>query len=102
MPTRAASACGTGNWKTSTNRFRGLQAQQTRGDWVLSANLGYFTAREDGDALLGNIDNQAFFSMFTARHGGHSFRRLPGHLWRQPVPTGIRQHFAAGQRGADL
>ena len=40
---------------------------------MLSANLGYFTAREDGDALLGNIDNQAFFSTFTARHGGHSF-----------------------------
>ena len=53
--------------------FVGLKHSKPVGDWVLSANLGYFTAREDGDALLGNIDNQAFFSMFTARHGGHSF-----------------------------
>ncbi|MGE8370628.1 MAG: OprD family porin [Pseudomonas putida] len=53
--------------------FVGLKHSKPVGDWVLSANLGYFTAREDGNALLGNIDNQAFFSMFTARHGGHSF-----------------------------
>ena len=53
--------------------FVGLKHSKPVGDWVLSANLGYFTAREQGDALLGNIDNQAFFSLFTARHGGHSF-----------------------------
>ena len=41
--------------------FIGLKHSKPLGDWVLSANLGYFTAREDGDALLGNIDNQAFF-----------------------------------------
>lgn len=53
--------------------FVGLKHSKPLGDWVLSANLGYFTAREDGDALLGDIDNQAFFSMFTAKRGGHSF-----------------------------
>lgn len=53
--------------------FLGLKHSKPVGDWVLSANLGYFTAREDGDALLGRIDNQALFSMFTARHGGHAF-----------------------------
>ncbi|MFJ4454339.1 OprD family porin [Pseudomonas sp. NPDC089392] len=53
--------------------FVGFKHSKPVGEWVLSANLGYFTAREDGGALLGNIDNQAFFSMFTARHGGHSF-----------------------------
>jgi len=53
--------------------FLGLKHSKPVGDWVLSANLGYFTAREDGDALLGRIDNQAFFTMFTARHGGHAF-----------------------------
>ena len=52
--------------------FVGFKHSKPVGDWVLSASLGYFTAREDGDALLGNIDNQAFFSMFTARRGGHS------------------------------
>lgn len=53
--------------------FVGLKHSQPLGEWVLGANLGFFTAREDGDALLGNIDNQAFFSLLTARHGGHSF-----------------------------
>lgn len=53
--------------------FVGLKHSKPFGDWVLSANLGYFTAREDGDALLDQIDNQAFFSLLTARHGGHSF-----------------------------
>ena len=53
--------------------FVGLKHSKPFGDWVLSANLGYFTAREEGDALLGQIENQAFFSLLTARHGGHSF-----------------------------
>ncbi len=53
--------------------FVGLKHSKPVGDWVLSANLGYFNAREDGDALLGRIDNQAFYSLFTARLGGHSF-----------------------------
>ncbi len=53
--------------------FVGLKHSKPVGDWVLSANLGYFNAREDGDALLGTIDNQAFYSLFTARLGGHSF-----------------------------
>ncbi|WP_323614329.1 OprD family porin [Pseudomonas putida] len=53
--------------------FVGFKHSKPLGDWVLSANLGYFTAREQGDALLGTIDNQAFFSLLTARRGGHSF-----------------------------
>ncbi|MHC6225708.1 OprD family porin [Pseudomonas sp. X10] len=52
--------------------FIGFKHSEPVGDWLLSANLGYFTAKEDGDARLGKIDNQAFFSLFTARHGGHS------------------------------
>lgn len=52
--------------------FVGLKHSQPVGAWVLSSNLGYFTAREQGDALLGRIDNQAFFSLFTARLGGHA------------------------------
>jgi hypothetical protein len=51
--------------------FVGLKHSKPVGDWVLSANLGYFSAREAGDALLGRIDNQAFFSLLTARRGGH-------------------------------
>jgi hypothetical protein len=53
--------------------FIGLKHSQPMGDWVLGANLGYYTAREDGDKLLGKIDNQAFFSLLSARRGGHTF-----------------------------
>lgn len=53
--------------------FLGLKHSQPLGDWVLGANLGYYTAREEGDALLGNIDNQALFSLLSAKRGGHTF-----------------------------
>ncbi|WP_444436414.1 OprD family porin [Pseudomonas sp. A6] len=54
-------------------RFLGLKHAQPLGDWVLGANLGYFDASEDGKHLLGDIDNRAFYSLFSARHGGHTF-----------------------------
>ncbi|WP_421524326.1 OprD family porin [Pseudomonas yamanorum] len=53
--------------------FVGLKHSQPMGDWILGANLGYYDAREDGDKLLGKIDNQAFFSLLSAKHGGHIF-----------------------------
>ncbi|WP_069866123.1 OprD family porin [Pseudomonas citronellolis] len=54
-------------------RFLGFKHAQPLGDWVLGANLGYFDASEDGKHLLGDIDNRAFYSLFSARHGGHTF-----------------------------
>ena len=54
-------------------RFFGLKHAQPAGNWVLGANLGYFDAREDGRKLLGRIDNQAFFSLLSAKRGGHTF-----------------------------
>ncbi|WP_239481968.1 OprD family porin [Zestomonas insulae] len=53
--------------------FLGLKHSQPVGNWVLGANLGYFNAKEDGDQLLGKIDNQAFFSLLSAKRGGHTF-----------------------------
>ncbi|MDY0831102.1 OprD family porin [Pseudomonas sp. SED1] len=53
--------------------FVGLKHSKPMGDWILGANLGYYDAREDGDKLLGKIDNQAFFSLLSAKHGGHIF-----------------------------
>ena len=53
--------------------FLGLKHSQPVGDWVLGANLGYYTAREEGDKLLGDIDNQALFSLLSAKRGGHTF-----------------------------
>ncbi|MDD2055417.1 OprD family porin [Pseudomonas putida] len=54
-------------------RFYGLKHTQPVGNWVLGANLGYFDAREDGRKLLGRVDNQAFFSLLSAKRGGHTF-----------------------------
>ncbi|QQD56588.1 OprD family porin [Pseudomonas fluorescens BBc6R8] len=53
--------------------FVGLKHSQPMGEWTLGANLGYYDAREDGEKLLGKIDNQAFFSLLSAKHGGHIF-----------------------------
>lgn len=53
--------------------FVGLKHSQPMGEWTLGANLGYYDAREDGDKLLGKIDNHAFFSLLSAKHGGHIF-----------------------------
>ncbi|MBH3422279.1 MULTISPECIES: OprD family porin [Pseudomonas] len=53
--------------------FIGFKHSQPFGTWVLGANLGYYTAREEGGQLLGKIDNQAFFSLLSAKRGGHTF-----------------------------
>jgi hypothetical protein len=53
--------------------FMGLKHSQPIGDWVLGANLGYYDAKEDGSDKLGKIDNQAFFSLLSAKRGGHTF-----------------------------
>ncbi|WP_437882259.1 OprD family porin [Pseudomonas sp. LRF_L74] len=53
--------------------FVGFKHSQPVGNWLLGANLGYYSAREQGDELLGKIDNQAFFSLLSAKRGGHTF-----------------------------
>jgi hypothetical protein len=54
-------------------RFLGLKHSQPVGNWTLGANLGYYDSEEDGKQLLGAIDNQAFFSLLSAKRGGHTF-----------------------------
>lgn len=53
--------------------FIGFKHSQPMGDWVLGANLGYYNASEDGSEMLGKIDNQAFFSLLSAKRDGHTF-----------------------------
>lgn len=53
-------------------RFLGLKHSQPVGSWVLGANLGYYDSREEGRQLLGRIDNRAFFSLLSAKRGGHT------------------------------
>lgn len=54
-------------------RFVSLKHSQPFGSWTLGANLGYYDSAEDGDELAGEIDNQAFYSLLSAKRGGHTF-----------------------------
>ena len=54
-------------------RFYSLKHSEPVGDWVLGANIGFYDSEEDGDQLLGDIDNQAAFTQLSAKYGGHTF-----------------------------
>ncbi|MFI8745525.1 OprD family porin [Pseudomonas sp. NPDC077186] len=54
-------------------RFLGLKHSQPVGAWTLGANLGFYDSADDGQGLLGEIDNQAAFALLSAKHGGHTF-----------------------------
>ena len=53
-------------------RHFSLKHSEPVGDWVLGANLGYFDSAEAGEQLAGEIDNQAFYSLLSAKLGGHT------------------------------
>ncbi len=55
-------------------RFFSLKHSEPVGSWTLGANLGYFDSSEDGDQLAGAIDNQTFYTMLSAKRGGHTFQ----------------------------
>lgn len=54
-------------------RYFSLKHSEPVGDWVLGASLGYFDSAEDGEQLIGKLDNQAAFSLLSAKYGGHTF-----------------------------
>ena len=54
-------------------RFFGLKHNEPVGDWVLGANLGYYDSSEDGNKLIGEVDNRALYSLFSAGRGNHKF-----------------------------
>ncbi|RMH83572.1 OprD family porin [Pseudomonas sp. AOB-7] len=54
-------------------RFLGLKHSEPVGAWTLGANLGFYDSADDGQSLLGDIDNQAAFALLSAKHGGHTF-----------------------------
>ncbi|MGH8354446.1 MAG: OprD family porin [Pseudomonas sp.] len=53
-------------------RFFSLKHSEPLGDWLLGANLGYYDSSEDGAQLIGELDNQAFFALLSAKRGGHT------------------------------
>lgn len=40
---------------------------------MFGANLGFYDSQEDGERMLGDIDNHALFSRLSAKRGGHTF-----------------------------
>lgn len=54
-------------------KFLGFKHSEPLGLWTLGANLGYFKSVEDGKHLIGEVDNQAFYSLMSVKRGGHTF-----------------------------
>ncbi len=46
---------------------------QPMGNWTLGANLGYFTGKQDGSALAGDLDNRTWSALLSAKYASHSF-----------------------------
>ncbi|MBT8769065.1 OprD family porin [Metapseudomonas boanensis] len=54
-------------------QFAQLIHSQPVGDWTLGATLGYFTGKEDGSAKAGDLDNQTWSGLFSAKYGANTF-----------------------------
>jgi hypothetical protein len=54
-------------------KYFNLTHSQPVGDWVLGANLGYFTGKEDGSALAGDLDNRTWSALLSARYSASTF-----------------------------
>ncbi|MEN0105018.1 MAG: OprD family porin [Pseudomonas sp.] len=54
-------------------QYFNVQHSQPIGDWTLGANLGYFTGKEDGSQLAGDLDNKTAFALLSAKYGGNIF-----------------------------
>lgn len=54
-------------------QYFNLLHSQPIGDWTLGANLGFFTGKEDGNKLAGDLDNKTTYALLSARYGGSTF-----------------------------
>ncbi len=50
-----------------------LTHSQPVGDWVLGANLGYVTGKEEGSAKAGDLDNKVYQGALSAKRGNNTF-----------------------------
>lgn len=53
-------------------RFFSLKHSEPLGDWTLGAIMGYYDSSADGKQLIGEVDNQAFHTLLSAKYGGHT------------------------------
>ena len=54
-------------------QYFNLTHRQPMGDWILGANLGFFTGKDDGSHLAGHLDNKTWSVMFSARYAANTF-----------------------------
>ncbi len=55
------------------NYFQLLHTQPLGEGLALTANLGYFTGKEEGSALAGDLDNKTYSGLFGLQVGGNTF-----------------------------
>lgn len=53
-------------------RYYQLLHTQPIGDWVLSANLGYFNGSDNGEKRSGELNNETFSGLFSAKYGSNT------------------------------
>jgi len=50
-----------------------LTHSQSVGDWTLGANLQWFTGKDEGRSLAGDLDNRTGSGLFFAKYGANTF-----------------------------
>ncbi|WP_414865570.1 OprD family porin [Pseudomonas sp. IT-P12] len=66
-------------------RYFNLTHTQPVGQWVLGANLGYFSGEDDGKKLAGALDNKTWSALLSARFQASTFylglQKVQGDNW---------------------
>lgn len=66
-------------------RYFNFTHSQTLGDWVLGANLGFFSGADDGKKRAGQLDNKTYSALLSARYQASTFylglQKVDGDNW---------------------
>ncbi|WP_248803788.1 OprD family porin [Pseudomonas sp. MWU13-2100] len=66
-------------------QYFNLTHSQPIGDWVLGANLGFFTGQDDGSHLAGKLDNKTWSGLFSAKYRANTLyfglQKVNGDNW---------------------
>ncbi|MFI8740579.1 OprD family porin [Stutzerimonas zhaodongensis] len=69
-----------------------LHVQPLGEDMALTANLGYFTGKDEGSALAGDLDNKTYSGLFGLQAGANTFyvglQKVSGNQWMRVNGTG--------------
>lgn len=66
-------------------RYFNFTHSQKADNWVLGANLGFFSGEEDGNKLAGDLDNKTYSALLSARYQASTFyvglQKVDGDNW---------------------